>query len=720
MKIVTERTSWTRGSRRRLASVSSFGFSGTNAHAIVEEAPLSPEFVPPPVERTLHVVTLSAKRPEALKELASRYREHLQPEVALPDVAFTANTGRAHHPERLAIVAANTPDLLDKLDAVAASREAPGVLRGSGADSGRPQVAFLFTGQGSQYVGMGRCLFETQPTFRRLLLRCDEILRPLLSRPLLSVLFGEGGEAGALDQTGFTQPALFALEYSLAELWRSWGVEPAMVMGHSVGEYVAACVAGACSLEDGLRLIAERARLMQSLPAGGAMAAIFANESHVSQVIAPHSRSVSIAAINGPESTVISGDVDAVREVLAEFDKIGVRSQALSVSHAFHSPLMEPILDALELAVGRISFAEPRTALVSNLTGGVAGLDDLGRPAYWRRHAREKVRFAAGMETLRAQRCEVFIEVGPHPTLLGMGARCLPEGYGQWLPSLRRGRDDWDQMLTTLASLYVRGGDVEWAGFERDYSRRRVALPTYPFQRERFWSEGADRGARTVVAVSAPKTPAVHPLLGQRLRSAHRDVQYESALSRTRPSFLMDHGFFGRTVFPGAGYVEMALAALSATPDSPATIEDLLIEQPLFLPEGEAQAVQFLITPAGQFEVFSSHDEAGPERWRRHAAGQVRPDQGSTESSEAFEAIRARCLDAYDPAAYYQMCRSRGVEYGPAFQPITALWGGEGEALAHARLPEALLTDFLRYRFHPVLLDAGFQLLGAGDRPGAR
>jgi len=490
--VPTKLLPWPSARERRIAGVSSFGFTGTNAHVIVQEAP-APKPEVAGVERPVHLLTLSAKSETALKELAGRFDLHLasHPAEFLRDVCFTVNTGRSHFGHRLAVVAASGAEARERLAAFVEGTRVDGVLSGRTEYGSAARVAFLFTGQGAQYAGMGRQLFETQPVFRHTLERCEEILRPYLDRPLLSVLYPAPGADSPLDETAYTQPALFAFEYALAELWRGWGITPDALLGHSVGEYVAACVAGVFGLEDGLRLIAERARLMQALPRDGRMAAVFAGPERVAAALAPYARQVSIAAVNGPDHIVVSGRWEAVEAIVSELGADGVVAQPLAVSHAFHSALMEPILEPFDAAAARIAYAPPRVRLVSNLTGRMFAPGEAPDAAYWRRHLRETVRFSAGMDALRQQGCNVFLEIGPNPTLVAMARRCGPLDHGAWLASVRRGRDDWQQMLESLAALYVRGADMDWAGFHRDYPQRKISLPTYPFQRERFWIETA-------------------------------------------------------------------------------------------------------------------------------------------------------------------------------------------------------------------------------------
>jgi len=509
IEVVTEGRPWERGAEPRRAGVSSFGFGGANSHVILEEAPA---VVAAPnsgdgCDRPQHVLALSAHTEPALKRLAERYADALTCDSgsAIADVCFTANTARATFEHRLAVGGATAGEIAGLLTSFHAGETGDRIAAGAVRRGERPRLAFSFTGQGSQYAGMGRVLYETQPVFRDALDRCDSILRDLRERPLLSVLYPEAGGDSPIDETSYTQPALFAIEYALAELWRSWGIEPDAVMGHSAGEYVATCVAGVFDLEDGLTLIAERARLMGALPEGGAMVAVLTDQGTVAAALAGYEDRVSMAAANGPKNTVISGDADAVDTIVRQFEATNVSCKRLTVSHAFHSPLMDPMLDEFETAARAVRYRAPRIPVVSNLTGRMVTEAEVFDAAYWRTHLRNAVQFNAGIHTLHEAGFAVFLESGPSPVLSGMGVRCLPRGAATWLPSLSKGKDDWATMLGSLQKLYAAGAPVDWRGFDRSYRRSRVALPTYPFERERHWLDVAETGpARAPVSSPIP------------------------------------------------------------------------------------------------------------------------------------------------------------------------------------------------------------------------
>jgi acyl transferase domain-containing protein/acyl carrier protein len=507
ISVPTVATSWNRKSGSRAAGISSFGFSGTNAHVIVSDPPgreptleVSDQSAPgfearPP----LQLLPLSARTEEALKALVTKYLEVFteQPDLDLADVCHTAGMGRSHFEHRLAIVAGDLPEAKERLMAFQLGEKQTRIRAGRSKRSIVPGIVFMFTGQGSQYPAMGRFLFETQPVFRRELEKCNEILQPLLDKSLLEVLFSDGSKPNRescsphlLDETQYTQPALFALEYGLAAMWRSWGVEPAVVLGHSVGEYVAACVAGVFNLEDGLRLIAERGRLMATLPAGGVMAAVFADESRVAQAIAAEGSKTAIACINGPANVVVSGASTAVKAVLDRLLEEGIKSRHLVVSHAFHSPFMDPILDSFQGWAAKVKYSEPLVAIVSNVTGQMASPGLMISPEYWRRHIRNPVRFADSIRVVREAGRSVFLEIGPHPVLEGLARTTAPEAGVVWAASLKRGEGNWETLLDSASTLYTHGIELEWSGLHPASRGKRITLPTYPFQRSRFWLEG--------------------------------------------------------------------------------------------------------------------------------------------------------------------------------------------------------------------------------------
>ncbi len=521
VEVSTKLTPWETNGKSRIAGVSSFGFTGTNAHIVLAEAPTEvtsqkSEASPLPpfergdyLERSAHILTLSAKTEKALVELVSSYQNHIttHPELKIGDIFYTANTSRAEFNHRLALIASNEKELLEKLGKYKAegtlhatsvsgtfSRELPN-------NATTPKIAFLFTGQGSQYVNMAKQLYQEAPVFRAALDECDQILGSLNGKSIKEIIYSEDTETSTLNQTANTQPAIFAIEYALFQLWQSWGIKPDVVMGHSVGEYVAATVAGVFSLEDGLRLIAARGRLMQQLPEGGEMVSLIASESKVESAIAPYAEKVAIAAINGPESTVISGEAEPVRAIVGSLESEGIKTKQLQVSHAFHSPLMEPMLEEWETVANQISYNQPRIPVISNVTGTTADRN-IATAKYWVAHVRQPVRFAQGMNTLHELGYEVFIEIGPKPVLLGMGRECLVGTKGQklWLPSLRSGKPDWVQILESLGQLYIQGVKIDWLGFDRDYPRQKVVLPTYPWQRRRYWITDLQKYQKPVVS----------------------------------------------------------------------------------------------------------------------------------------------------------------------------------------------------------------------------
>ena len=466
----------------RRAGISSFGFGGTNAHVIIEEAPAlertSTEQLNP---REFELVTLSGESAEALKAQSDKLIKHLDkhPSIVLHDLVYSLSTTRTHFARRLALAVKSKEDLLSKL---------------SGSNSGIQRVfgktAFMFTGQGSQYAGMGWRLYELEPVFRDALDKCAKIWSNYLEKDLLELMFGEVDEQGEvlIDQTRYTQPAIFSFGYALYQLWKSWGVQPDILIGHSIGELTAACVAGVFNLEEGIKLVAARSSLMDALPDQGVMVAVNCEEEEARSAIGGYDQ-VAIAAVNHTNQTVISGDEKAITDIIDELSSKGINSKRLQVSHAFHSPLMEPMLEPFKRVAESIKYGIPRLPLVSNVTGKLAD-DSIGTPEYWVRHVRATVMFSAGVKVLEAEGVNQYLELGAQPFLTALAAQEVKKSDDRlWVSSIRKGKDESLQMLESLGEWYVSGGEVDWPGFYRGRQRSKIRVPTYAFQRKRYWVE---------------------------------------------------------------------------------------------------------------------------------------------------------------------------------------------------------------------------------------
>lgn len=747
--VPTQRTPWPRSASgpARFAGVSGFGFSGTNVHVILEEAPLASHqplvsreqldaggeeakpssrgtdhrFVITTAarQRPLHLLTLSAKDGNALKQLAERYQQHFaaHADLSLPDVCYTAGLGRARFEQRLAIVAGSLAQAGSKLADFVAGREAPGVICGTAQAGKRKKLAFLYCGQGYQHAGMGRQLFETQPVFRRALETCDELFRPYIQKSLLAILYPETPEGAALiDQTIYTQPAMFSLQYALTQLWLSWGLEPAVVMGHSLGEFMAAHLAGMYSLEDAVKLVATRGLITQDLPAVGKMASVQTSAERVRQALAPHGDQVCIAAINGPDSVVISGIKENVEEVLQYFERDGINVRRLAISNAFHSPFIEPALERFTRVAAEVKFSPGRMRVVSTLTG--QEITQVVDAHYWRRHLREPVQFYQAMQTLYRLGCEYFVELGPNPTLLGMARRFTPEDFGHWFASLRKDREDWQQILESAGGLFACGVELDWQGFDRDYPRRRVELPTYPFQNKRYW---IDQGVRRNGKYS-PSASDIHPLLHRQMRSPLlKEIVFESQLSTAHYSYFTDHQVHGLVVLPLTGYLEMVLAgARAAFAGQHHVLEEITLREPLVLTEQEARTIQLIFSPeapgTASFQLISLH-QADKDDHQVHVTGRVVVGKEVAPLGAvilAEEAIRARCAEALAIAPYYQQLWERGLHFGSQFRGLQQLWRRDGESFAQVQAPEEVQSQLSAYLFHPALLDACLQAFVAG------
>ncbi|MDC0708174.1 type I polyketide synthase [Stigmatella sp. ncwal1] len=714
VEVPAKKQSW-QGPAPRFSAVSSFGFSGTNAHVILESAP-RPQETARKMERPLHLLALSARSDSSLRRLADSLADSLSSErkEVLADVCYTANVGRSALEERVAFVAATSEQMTATLRAFGRGEpRLPGTWVSGRREAEVPRVAFLFTGQGAQYVGMGRELFETQPGFRRELLRYEEILRPHLDRPLTELLFQEDGQ-GTLNETRYTQPALVALELALAHVLRSWGLRADAVLGHSVGEYAAAVFAGVLEPEEGLPLVAERARLMQGLPERGAMLSLSVGEARVVQALAGHSR-VTLAAINGPRNTVISGDETSIEAIARELAAEGIEGRRLNVSHAFHSPLMQPMLGAFESAAARVRFQRPQIDLISNLDGVEVG-EAITKPAYWSRHVLQPVRFAEGIRTLVRRGVRIFLEIGPKPALSTLAQEDATSEEGLWLGTLHPRHSDWEGLLRSLAELSVRGVGVDWERFDGDYGRKKAVLPTYPFERQRYWLD-----------VPAPwsrpgRRSEAHPLLGSRWDStALREgtTVFSKELTAGAVSLVSDHRVYGKAVVPAAAFLEMVASAAAQVLGTDAmSLEDISFQQPLILPDQQTRAVQTILENQGEAgftcTVVSKGDGPSEEgrgahaSWTTHLTCRVSALKALSPPA-GLEAWRRSCPSAVSIDELSSAIRQRGLEYGPSLQVLSSLYRGPHAALSLSHVEDPGKA----YRLHPALLDASLRTAAA-------
>ena len=706
VRVVDESMPWPANGRPRRAGVSSFGFTGTNAHVLIEEAPQSaPVDTAAAPAQSAMVLALSARSPEALVALAQRYEAWLgtNPDVGLADICLTAGTGRSHFEHRAALVVDSIQSAREGLAELAQNRLRPGVVRDQ--HTHHPTTAWLFTGQGSQYPGMARELFDAEPVFAETVTQCADAVADMLPRPLLEVLFATdretGGEAGkTLRHTSYAQPAIFAVEMGLARLWQSWGIEPDVVLGHSVGQYAAACVAGVFSLTDGARLIAERGRLFGSLPEGGRMVAVFADPKHVEEIASAFPR-VSVGAYNGP-NTVLSGPAEDLEQLADTFGDEAIRCTWLDTSHAFHSALLDPVLDEFESYAAQLAFAVPTLPLVCNRTGAVLTAQTPIDASYWRRHSRQPVQFAESVRTVAALGCSVLMEIGPQPVLTGAAVQVWPDHLAapRAIVSLRKGVSDRRQIADALAAAYVSGHRPDFAALHRQ-PRHRLELPTYPFQRRRFWPKTSG------IAVDGG---AASGILGSAKDLASGDSVYTSRLSVKSQPWLSDHVIYGTVVVPGATYAAMTLAAVG----TPARVKDVFFYEPIILPEKASREVQLTLHPLdgdeSKFQVHSRPYGVRDTDWSLNADGIVVVGANdsaelSTEPGEPVDTITER-LDRMRPQDLFETFADMELAWGPNWSgSLKSLWLGDGEALGDITVGEELTEHLGSEPMHPVLMD---------------
>ncbi|MEJ2417416.1 MAG: SDR family NAD(P)-dependent oxidoreductase [Exilibacterium sp.] len=689
------------------AGISSFGYGGTNAHIILEQAPSakvhqydSPETANIPYK----LLTLSATSEESLITLTQRYANLIESEPeSFGDICYSANTTRSQLTEHLAVIADSPGKMFRALSSYAdEGKTSERLIRGG--DRSSKKIAFIFTGQGAQYPGMGRKLFETQPVFRQTLIRCDEILRTKMDKPLLQLLLDSPQEQ--IDETSNTQPLLFSLEYALAELWKSWGILPDVVMGHSIGEYVAACVAGVFSLEQGLQLIARRGQLMQDLPAGTGMAAVNIGEKELRNLFSLESSSLDIAAINGPDSVVIAGQKDKLASATMILSKHGLTVTPLAVSHAFHSRHVEPMQANFLHSANDVQFNRPTLRILSNVTGLMA-CEEMAHAQYWVDHVRRTVQFQRNIQSIVDEGIDIFLEIGPAGTLNGMARRFITDGV--WLQSLNPQHEDMEQMLETTARLYCLGVPINFNALYAPFCHRKLKLPQYTFNRQRYWID------RKKPVFGIEPRFGEHPLLGRSVPLAGSVTHYfENQLDPDNPKYLCDHCLLGNVVMPGAAYVELALAAIrqlnenNERDNNTCGLKQVVFHKALILQDNTR--IQTLIREGEErgtqhFEIWSLgwSDGQAPVR---HASGII-----CSETVEPISKVLGSGeVEVVELTNHYSEWSLRGLQYGEGFQTIRFLELFDRSAIAEVCLPQTLNLNE-SYILHPVLLDGVFQTL---------
>jgi pimaricinolide synthase PimS1 len=760
VRLLSEPSRWSRNGTPRRAGVSSFGLSGTNAHVILEEAP-EPEVPSEGPGAVLGVLPwpLSAASEEALSAQASRLHAHAasEPAIAVADAGLTLS-GRAALDRRAVVLGDGRDAMLAGLEALREGHPAPGVIEGV-AGQGIERLAFMFSGQGSQRVGMGMELYEALPVFAQAFDEACMHLNPHLERSLQELVGSEedSPEALLLDNTMFAQPALFALEIALSALLESWGVRPHYVIGHSVGELAAACAAGVFSLHDGCRLVAARGRLMAELPAGGAMVAVQASEGEIAESLADTDERVALAAVNGPRSVVVSGEQDDVLALAAAWRERGRKTSRLRVSHAFHSARMDGMLGRYGEVAREVAFAAPEIPVISNVTGEPISAERIASAEYWVEHARGTVRFAEGVRWLRDHGAQGFLELGPDGVLSAMAQECLAaerdrvpgepgwagedsvgdesRGGGQdslvAVPALRGKRPQAESLLAALAGLWVAGAPVDWSRAFEGSRAKPVELPTYAFQRRRYWLDSMERAVGDPSLVGQLATG--HPLVGAAVELADGDGWLLTArLSARAHPWLADHVVMGEVLLPGTAFLELALQAASLA--GCAAVGELAVQAPLILGEGEAVQLQVAVGAGDEsgdrpVAVYARAEYLEPEaEWVCHASGVLLAEEpeghrspGSPTLSGAWPPEGAVPVEVEH---LYEQLAGAGLEYGPCFQGLEAAWTRGEDLFAEVRLSAEQRESASLFAVHPALMDAALHALalsshGEDGRPAS-
>jgi acyl transferase domain-containing protein/acyl carrier protein len=680
-KVQTVLGPWPDESVPLVAGVSGFGFGGTNAHLVLEEAS-----VEEPVAQTgpPYILPISARTPEALGMLVAAYRDRLQDNGDVGGFCYSAGARRTHHVLRMAAVGQTKEDLIRELESWRA-----------GSPEEKGPLAFVFSGQGSHWPAMGRALYERYPVYRKTIDECERLL-------------GREVTGSPLNCTTLTQPAIFAVQTALGALWRSWGIVPDFVVGHSLGEVAAAHFAGALSLEDAVQVVHHRSRLMKTVEGKGKTAVVGLTWVEAREAIAGYP-DLSVAGSNSPLSTVIAGTADSLAEVMRQLEARSVFCSLVpGVEIAFHSQQMDGLAEDLVIALRSIKARKASVPILSTVTGALVDGGDLDA-RYWARNLRQPFLFTQATQRLLEMGCTTLIEVSPHPVLGSAMRQTTGQSGVSILHSLRRGASEVTTMFGSLRSLYQMGWDANWRGVY-PASSRSVTLPSYPWQRQRYWLDQLAASAN-----GAARKAGKHPLLGERIDAAGGEGLHiwEIDFDPQHPRYLADHRVLGQVALPGSVWVEMALrAARDVFGTDEIAVRDLKFESALKLAANERKRVQLVFTVHGESADFALYSRSGnAEAWSRHAVGTCGVGASPHDLPENLEVIRGRCAREKAPDAHYASMLASGLEYGPAFQVLHRIWAGDGEAMAEIRPPASLHAQ--SFICHPILLDAALHVVAA-------
>lgn len=719
IKVVNKQTEWKKQEGKvRRAAINGFGFGGSNAHVILEEYSDKKEIVNVKKQDGIkYMLKISAKSEYSLKEEIKNYIDYLKEcnEEELIDVVYSADRGREDFEYRFIAMGETRDELLDNMNSYISENYVDGALCSIDEENKYikdRKVVFMFTGQGSQYINMGKLLYETNEVFREAMNKCDKLFKPYILKSLVAMIYGENADSKTVEKTIYAQPLIFSIEYSLYKLWEHYGVKPEIVMGHSIGEYVAAVVSEIIALEDAVKLVSIRGRLMDSAPGSGSMGTIFASEEVTTELISAYEGKVVIAACNAEETCVISGETEYVDKVLQEATAKGLRAKKLKVSHAFHSQLMEPILEEFREIAKEIKYSTPKVRFISALYNKEIDDNQILDDEYWTKHIRGKVDFYGAIKSIKKPKDYVFMEVGAHRVLSSL-CKLIFEDDAIIVSSLNIKKNDFEQIAECLARLYVSGVNIDWDNVEfygcKNY--KKVMLPNYVYDKKRYWNE------LVYDCKNIASNDNYDRLLGEKIESPcmNNSVVYQSIFTSTKPYFMKEHIIFDTPISPAAAHVSMILSAMKEIKHpASCSLEEIEFRAPLAVNDDEQRKVQICIKDVKEdntsFEIYSKDLKEADSEWLVNSVGKV-----STSDEIYKEDVQAN-IDEFKAMEYeedvenkvYALMLDSGFNLGDSFRRIRKTSYKDGEGICYIA-PLNTIPDLDMYELYPGIIDSIFQ-----------